>query len=202
VDRLNGISHITIKSVENECICLSPVVASCGNVIHSVILDLVSLNAAMMHNIAFPVPGITSPNHARAYPYNAPLNEVELGGGNVERIDISGKAGEGLLGAVWSDEGVDLDAVDVVLLLKSGSDLALVGLDIADEDEGVVLLDLDQVISLYASSCVHRGSRTFFMADSVLSGWIRTLEASMRGAWGTDLRGYLGARDSSRVLGL
>jgi hypothetical protein len=44
--------------------------------------------------------------------------------------------------------------------------------------------------------------RTFFMADSVLSGWIRTLEASMRGSWGTDLRGYLGARDSWRVLGL
>jgi hypothetical protein len=44
--------------------------------------------------------------------------------------------------------------------------------------------------------------RTFFMADSVLSGWMRTVEASMRGAWGTDLRGYLGARDSSRVLGL
>jgi hypothetical protein len=97
----------------------------------------------MMHNIAFPVPGITSPNHARAYPYNAPfLNEVELGGGNVERIDISSKAGKGLLGSVWADEGVDLDAVDVVLLLESGSDLALVGLDVADEDEGVVLLDL------------------------------------------------------------
>jgi hypothetical protein len=27
------------------------------------------------------------------------------------------------------------------------------------------------------------------------------VEASMRGAWGIDLRGYLGARDSSRVLG-
>jgi hypothetical protein len=27
------------------------------------------------------------------------------------------------------------------------------------------------------------------------------VEASMRGAWGIDLRGYLGVRDSSRVLG-
>lgn len=39
------------------------------------------------------------------------------------------------------------------------------------------------------------------MADSVLRGWMRMVEASIRGAWGIDLRGYLGVRDSSRVLG-
>lgn len=71
------------------------------------------------------------------------LNEVELGGSNVESIDISGEAGEGLLGAVGADEGVDLDAGDVVLLLESSGDLALVGLNIDDEDKGVVLLNLD-----------------------------------------------------------
>jgi hypothetical protein len=76
------------------------------------------------------------------------LNKVELGGGNVESIDIGGEARESLLGAVWSDEGVDLDALHVVLLLESGSDLALVGLDIDDEDEGVVLLDLCPYVSL------------------------------------------------------
>jgi hypothetical protein len=70
------------------------------------------------------------------------LNEVELGGRNVESIDISGQAGEGLLGAVGTDEGVDLDARDVVLLLEGSGDLALVGLNIDDEDEGVVLLNL------------------------------------------------------------
>ena len=46
------------------------------------------------------------------------------------------------------------------------------------------------------------GPLTFFIADSVLRGWMRMVDASMRGAWGIDLRGYLGARDSSRVLGL
>ena len=40
------------------------------------------------------------------------------------------------------DKGVDLDGVNVVKLLKSLLDLALVGLDVDDEDEGVVLLDL------------------------------------------------------------
>ena len=70
------------------------------------------------------------------------LNEVELGGGNVEGVNIGGQAGKGLLGAVGADQGVDLDAVNVVLLLEGGGDLALVGLDVDNEDEGVVLLNL------------------------------------------------------------
>jgi len=71
------------------------------------------------------------------------LDEVELGGGNVESVDIGGEAGESLLRAVGADESVDLDARDVVLLLEGSGDLALVGLNVDDEDEGVVLLDLD-----------------------------------------------------------
>src|SRR4051812_32253892 len=44
-------------------------------------------------------------------------------------------------------------------------------------------------------------SSIFFRAPSVLRGWTMTLCSSSRGAWATDLRGYLGARDSCRVLG-
>lgn len=40
------------------------------------------------------------------------------------------------------DQGVDLDGVDVVELLQGSLDLGLVGLDVDDEDEGVVLLNL------------------------------------------------------------
>lgn len=40
------------------------------------------------------------------------------------------------------DQGVDLDGVDVVELLEGKLDLGLVGLDIDDEDESVVLLHL------------------------------------------------------------
>lgn len=40
------------------------------------------------------------------------------------------------------DEGVDLDGVDVVELLEGLLDLSLVGLDVDNEYEGVVLLDL------------------------------------------------------------
>lgn len=40
------------------------------------------------------------------------------------------------------DKSVDLDGVNVVQLLQSLLDLALVGLDVDDEDEGVVLLNL------------------------------------------------------------
>lgn len=90
------------------------------------------------------------------------LDEAELSGGNVESIDISGEAGESLLGAVraatmvnisassdnsyasWHspDQGVDLDGVNVIELLQGLLDLGLVGLDIDDEDEGVLLLNL------------------------------------------------------------
>lgn len=40
------------------------------------------------------------------------------------------------------DQGVDLDGVNVVELLQGALDLSLVGLDIDDEDKGVVLLNL------------------------------------------------------------
>lgn len=40
------------------------------------------------------------------------------------------------------DQGVDLDGVNVVELLEGQLDLGLVGLDVDNEDEGVVLLHL------------------------------------------------------------
>ena len=40
------------------------------------------------------------------------------------------------------DESVDLEAINVVELLQGLLDLSLVGLDVDDEDEGVVLLHL------------------------------------------------------------
>jgi len=46
--------------------------------------------------------------------------------------------------SVLPDQGVDLDGVNVIELLKGQLDLGLVGLDIDDEDEGVLLLDLLQ----------------------------------------------------------
>ena len=44
-------------------------------------------------------------------------------------------------------------------------------------------------------------SSIFFIADSVLSGWMMILAASRRGCKGIDLRGYLGERESWRVFG-
>jgi hypothetical protein len=90
------------------------------------------------------------PEQNREPPFNQPeldclatrLDDGKLGGGDVKGIDIWGKAGKGLLGSIWADQGVDLDGVDVVELLESLLDLTLVGLDVDDEDEGVVLLDL------------------------------------------------------------
>lgn len=43
---------------------------------------------------------------------------------------------------VIPDEGVDLDGINVIELLQRLLDLSLVGLDINDENKGVVLLNL------------------------------------------------------------
>jgi hypothetical protein len=70
------------------------------------------------------------------------LDELELVGSDVEGIDIGGEASVGLLGAVGADQGVDLDGVNVVQSLEGLLDLGLVGLDVDNEDESVVLLHL------------------------------------------------------------
>jgi hypothetical protein len=53
-------------------------------------------------------------------------------------------------GSLWSvpDEGVDLDGVNVVELLQGNLDLSLVGLDVDNEDEGVLLLHPDQMVNI------------------------------------------------------
>lgn len=87
------------------------------------------------------MPGIPSFPHAHA-DTKSPLNNSKLGSRNVQRINVSRQPRKSLLRAVWSDEGVDLDGGHVVLLLQRRGDLALVGFDVDDEDERVVLLDL------------------------------------------------------------
>lgn len=71
-----------------------------------------------------------------------PLDDSQLGSRNVKRVNVSRQPRESLLCAVRSDKSVDLDGRHVVLLLKCSGDLALVGLDVDDEDERVVLLNL------------------------------------------------------------
>ena len=61
--------------------------------------------------------------------------------GNIEGIEILGKADVGLLESAGRDEGVDLVTLDAVEVLDGGLDLSLVGLDVDDEDEGVGVLD-------------------------------------------------------------
>ena len=49
---------------------------------------------------------------------------------------------QGRKGCCLPDKGVDLDGVNIVELLEGSLNLTLVGLDVDDEDEGVVFLDL------------------------------------------------------------
>jgi len=62
--------------------------------------------------------------------------------GYIQSIVISSQPHVSLLGSVGAHEGVDLEGGDVVELLDGVPDLALVGLDVDEENEGVVVLDL------------------------------------------------------------
>lgn len=144
------------------------------------------------------------------------LNNGQLGGGNVKSIDIGGKTGEGLLGSVRAkeymlafnpsiysqtsknipDKSVDLDGVNIVQLLKSLLDLALVGLDVDDEDEGVVLLDLlHGALSVQGvqNNLVEVQSGAVVDRDTGVLGGPRQLEGlgAVEGGRGADLAGLV-----------
>merc|ERR1719222_1098144 len=69
------------------------------------------------------------------------LNDSDLVG-DVQGVVVRGKADVGLLISSGSHQCVHLRDIDVVKLLDSRLDLVLVSFDVADEDQGVVVLDL------------------------------------------------------------
>lgn len=69
------------------------------------------------------------------------LDDTDLVG-DVNGLVIRAKTDESLLLTVRADKGVDLDSLDVVHLLDGILDLVLVGVDVDDEDKGVVALNL------------------------------------------------------------
>lgn len=52
------------------------------------------------------------------------------------------------MGGIVPDKSVDLDAVNIVELLQAGLDLGLVGADVDNEDQSVVLLLTRQQLRL------------------------------------------------------
>lgn len=90
------------------------------------------------------------------------------------------------------DKGVDLDAVDVVELLQAGLDLGLVGLDVDDEDKGVVLLHL-----LHGALGVERLNDD---AVGIVAGEVRDRVAGVLG--GALVDQGLGAVEGGRVADL
>ena len=70
------------------------------------------------------------------------LDNAQLRSRNIQSIDISSQSRKCLLRSIRSDQGVDLHCVDIIQFLQCLLDLSLVGLDIHDEYQCVVLLDL------------------------------------------------------------
>lgn len=62
--------------------------------------------------------------------------------GNVKGIRVGGEADVGLLKSVGPDEGVHLGHLDVVQLLHGVANVMLVGAEVSNENEGVVVLNL------------------------------------------------------------
>lgn len=99
------------------------------------------------------------------------LNYGELGGGNVEGVDVRSETGVCLLGTVGADEGVDLGALDVVHSLECLSDLTLVGPRISQS--AYIFTPLSFANSSYLTLTMKTRvlfSSIFFMALSVLRG--------------------------------
>jgi hypothetical protein len=95
------------------------------------------------------------------------------------------------------DKGVDLDGVDIVELLQGLLDLSLVGTDVDDEDQGVVLLDLlhgalgvervDDDLVLIETSLMGNGLAWVFWCTRELEG-LRLVEGGRE----TDLADLVG----------
>jgi len=86
----------------------------------------------------------TSNGKTLSYPTSVTtrLDNGKLSSGDVECVNVGCETTESLLGSVRSNESVDLDGVNVIQLLQCLLDLSLVGPDIDNEDQGVVLLNL------------------------------------------------------------
>jgi hypothetical protein len=129
------------------------------------------------------------------------LDNGELGGGDVQSVNVRSKAGEGLLGAVRPEKYVSSHVTSRSFLDKAYLIMVL----ICTTSTSYNFFRASLIWRLLALTSTMKTrvlfSSIFFMALSVLSGWMMTLEASRRGWCGIDLRGYLGARDRVRVLG-
>ena len=84
---------------------------------------------------------LTKQNYHHKYGLGYNLDNSNLVG-NIQGVIIRGQSDISLLVSGRSDQGVHLGHVDVVELLDSSLDLVLVGLDVTNEDQGVVVLNL------------------------------------------------------------
>jgi hypothetical protein len=105
--------------------------------------------------------------------------------GNIESVDVNWELNESLLLSVRSDEGSDLGGGDLVHLLDGVDDLVLVGQNVDDEDQGVVVLDSlhgglsgewmsEDTVLIQLSSAGSRSARILRLAGQTESLW--TLE--------------------------
>lgn len=69
------------------------------------------------------------------------LDETNLGS-NIQSLDIAGQSDIGLLGTIGTNEGVDLGGINIVHPLDSILNMTLIGLQIHNKHQSVILLHL------------------------------------------------------------
>lgn len=135
------------------------------------------------------------------------LDNSKLGSSNVKSIDIGCKTSKSLLGAVRSANNITL-AFHTHLLHQQrqrDTNTYLIKVLILTVSTSYSFFSASLICLLFAlTSTINTNvlfSSIFFIALSVFNGWIMTFCASRRGSWGTERRGYFGARDRRSVLG-
>lgn len=110
---------------------------------------------------------------------------------------VSSQSDVGLLGTVWSNQGVDLLNLDIVQLLNGSLDLVLVGLQGNLENQGVTVLDLldgglrgnwglDDLVGIQSSVVRNGGSSVSWLSGQLQGVW------KSEGGVGSHLGGLLG----------
>ena len=119
------------------------------------------------------------------------LDEAELGGSNVESIDIGGKAGKGLLGSIGTGDNVSMSGLSETGENGNAYRMRVLILTVSMSYSFLRACLIWALLALTSTMKTRVFcSSIFFRAPSVLRGWTMTLCSSRRGAWGTDLRGY------------
>lgn len=147
-------------------------------------------------------------------PWPQALDDCQFRSGDIESVHVRRQPCKCLLGSIWPAFGHNRSASYLKRPFVFRSHFSaqnrevntyLISVFILTQSTSYNFLSASLICLLFALISTMNTkvlfSSIFFIALSVLRGWMITLWWSRRGTWGTDFRWYLGVRGSRRVLG-